>query len=293
VSIFIPARLRESVARYGAEEARWLERLPASVAELERAWSLTAGTAFDTHSSLSWVAPVQLADGSEAVLKVGIPHREARREADALRAFDGRGAVRLLRASEDGFALLLERCVPGTDLWSLGEEESNAVGATVLGQLWREPEPGAPFERLADLAAEWCTELPSEAPARGYDAGLITQAVATAHSLAATQPRLVLLHGDFHPSNVLAASREPWLAIDCKPLVGDPAYDLAQWLGNRCRWSEPSAVAVTSLRRQIRQFSDALDLDPARVAGWAFVKSLAWDWGPPAASLLHAAATGT
>jgi streptomycin 6-kinase len=292
VSFFIPEHLRESVARYGAEEIRWLECLPARVTELEQAWSLTAGQAFDSHSSLSWVAPVQLADGSAAVLKIGIPHREARREADALRALDGRGAVRLLRASDDGFVLLLERCVPGTDLWSLGEAESNAVGAAVLGRLWREPDPDAPFERLADLAAEWCAELPRAAPARGYDADLITHAVATARALADTQPRLVLLHGDFHPANVLAAAREPWLAIDCKPLVGDPAYDLAQWLGNRCRWPEPSADAVTSLQRQIEQFSDALDLDPARVAGWAFVKSLAWDWGPTAARLLRTAAIG-
>jgi streptomycin 6-kinase len=292
VSFFIPSRLREAVASYGAEEIRWLERLPTRVAELEQAWSLTAGQAFDTHSKLSWVAPVRLADGSEAVLKIGLPHREARREADALRALDGRGAVRLLRASEDGFALLLERCVPGTDLWTLGDEQANEVGAVVLRQIWREPEAGAPFERLADLAAEWCAELPREAPSQGYDADLITHAVATARKLVDTQPRNVLLHGDFHPSNVLAAAREPWLVIDCKPLVGDPAYDLAQWLGNRCRWSEPSVEAVTSLRQQIERFSDALELDPARVAGWAFVKSLGWDWGPTAAGLLREAFAG-
>lgn len=292
MSLYVPAALREAVASYEAEEQRWLERLPSRVSEVERAWSLTAGQAFDTHSRLSWVAPVRLADGTEAVLKIGIPHREARREADALRFLDGRGAVRLLCASEDGFTLLLERCVPGTDLWSLGDEEANAVGAGVLKGLWREPTAEAPFERLSDLAAEWCDELPREGPARGYGADLIQHAVATARALVATQPRLVLLHGDFHPSNVLSAAREPWLAIDCKPLVGDPAYDLAQWLGNRCRWSEPSAEAVASLRRQIRQFSDALALDPARVAGWAFVKSLGWDWGPATAGVLRAALEG-
>jgi streptomycin 6-kinase len=289
LSLFIPARLRESVAGYGAEESEWLAGLPDRVAELEQAWSLTAEQAFETQSRLSWVAPVRLADGCEAVLKIGIPHREARREADALRAFDGRGAVRLLRASADGFALLMERCVPGNDLWALGEEEANALGAAVLARLWREPEVEAPFEHLADLAAEWCAELPREAPARGYDAALITEAVERARFLAATQPRTVLLHGDFHPANVLAAAREPWLAIDGKPLVGDPAYDLAQWLGNRCRWSQPTPEAVTSLRRQIGQFSERLALEPARVAGWAFVKSLAWDWGPAAARVLHAA----
>ena len=105
-----------------------------------------------------------------------------------------------------------------------------------------------------------------------------------------SQPRTVLLHGDFHPGNVLAAAREPWLAIDPKPLLGDPAYDLAQWLGNRCEAVERSPDAGSAIRRQIDHLSDLLNLDPARVAGWAFVKSLGWDWGPPVARILRAGA---
>ena len=117
----------------------------------------------------------------------------------------------------------------------------------------------------------------------------MAQTIELARELAATQPRSVLLHGDFHPANVLAARREPWLAIDCKPLVGDPAYDLAQWLGNRCDAVEQSPDAAAIIRRQIEHMSDLLDLDPARVAGWAFVKSLGWDWGAPVARILRAA----
>jgi len=169
-------------------------------------------------------------------------------------------------------------------------EEGNAAGAAVLRQLWREPPPAVAFVRLSDLAAEWCESLPREAPAAGYDAALVAHAVELARELAATQPRTVLLHGDFHPGNVLAAAREPWLAIDPKPLVGDPAYDLAQWLGNRCEQAERSPDAVSAIRWQIDQFSDLLGLDPARVAGWAFVKSLGWDWGPPVARILRAGA---
>ena len=289
MSFFIPARVRETAATFGAEGTRWLADLPARVAELEQAWSLTAGPAFDTDGQVSWVAPVLPQDGSEAVLKISIPHPEARREADALRVYDGQGAVRLLRASEDAFSLLLERCVPGTNLWSLDVDESNAAGAAVLRQLWREPPPAVAFVRLSDLAAEWCESLPRTAPAAGYDAALVAHAVELARELAATQPRTVLLHGDFHPGNVLAAAREPWLAIDPKPLVGDPAYDLAQWLGNRCEAVERSPDAGSAIRRQIDHLSDLLNLDPARVAGWAFVKSLGWDWGPPVARILRAA----
>jgi streptomycin 6-kinase len=288
MSFFVPACVQETVAESGEKGKRWLEELPARVAELERAWSLTAGQPFDNGGYVSWVAPVQLEDGSEAVLKIQFPHREARHEAAALRVFDGRGAARLLRASKDEFSLLLERCVPGTNLWSLDEEEGNAVGADLLGRLWREPPPAGPFERLSDLAAEWCESLPRTAPAAGYDAALVTDAVALARMLAATQPRTVLLHGDFHPGNVLSSAREPWLAIDCKPLVGEPAFDLAQWLGKRCEVALRSPNPAAAVRSQIDQFGDLLGLDRARIAGWAFVKSLAWVFGPTA-RILHAA----
>lgn len=286
---FVPTRVRETAAGFGSAGTRWLDQLPARVAELEQAWSLTAGQAFDTDGQVSWVAPVHLGDGSEAVLKISIPHPEARHEGDALRVFDGQGAVRLLRASEDGFSLLLERCVPGTNLWLLDVDEGNAAGATVLRRLWREPPSSPAFDRLSDLAAEWCQSLPREGPAGGYDAALVAHAVDLARELAATQLRLVLLHGDFHPGNVLSAAREPWLAIDCKPLAGDPAYDLAQWLGNRCEAVERAPDASSAIRRQIGHLSDLLGLDAARVGGWAFVKSLGWDWGPPVARILRAA----
>jgi streptomycin 6-kinase len=289
-SFFVPRRVQETASGFGVEGARWLDQLPARVTELEQAWSLTAGRAFDTDGQVSWVAPVQLEGGSEAVLKISIPHPEARREADALRIFGGHGAVRLLRASADGFSLLLERCVPGTNLWSLDEKEGNAAGAAVLRRLWREPPPGMDFDRLSDLAAEWCESLPREGPAAGYDAALVAHAVELARELAATQPRTVLLHGDFHPGNVLSAAREPWLAIDCKPLVGDPAYDLAQWLGNRCEAVERSPDAA-AIRGQIDPLSRLLDLDPDRLGGWAFVKSIGWDWGPLVARILRAALT--
>lgn len=292
ITFFVPEGLREQAPFHGVEGIRWLDHLPAQVAELEQEWSLTAGRGFDHGGCVSWVAPVRLEDGTDAVLKIGIPHREARDEAAALRVFDGHGAVRLLRVSEDGFSLLLERCLPGEYLGSLGEDAADAAGAAVLQQLWREPPFQSHFESLPELAAEWCESLPRTAPAEGYDTVLVHHAIEMARELAATQPRKVLLHGDYHPANVLSAAREPWLAIDCKPLVGDPAYDLAQWLGNRCEAALQSAGPVAALRRQIDRFGSMLGLDPARIAGWAFVKSLGWDWGPTNARLLCDVADG-
>ncbi len=58
----------------------------------------------------------------------------------------------------------------------------------------------------------------------------------------------------------------PWLAIDPKPFVGDPAYDATQHLLNckaRLR-SDPDGT--------IRRFADLLGVDHERVRAWTFVR---------------------
>ncbi len=283
----VPSGLEKCALAFGAEGTRWLNSLPERVAQLERAWGFRTGPAFDHGGAASWVAPVELRDGSQAVLKIGIPHEEARFEAQALRFLGGRAAVRLLHVSEDGFSLLLERCLPGRDLWSLGQDDGDAVACGILPRLWRNPEPNAPFASLADAVAGWGQERPPGPAAAGYDAELVTLAVARGRELAASQREHVFLHGDFHPGNVLAAQRDPWLAIDPKPIIGEPAYDLAQWLYNRCGAALQSDDPVLALRQQIGRFAADLSLDPSRIAGWAFAKALGWDWGPEILVLFH------
>jgi streptomycin 6-kinase len=146
--------------------------------------------------------------------------------------------------------------------------------------LWRDPAPDVPFVSLADYVAGWWDDLPRLTAGADYDGAVVAAAVARGRELAASQAQRVLLHGDFHPGNVLAAQREPWLCIDPKPLLGEPAYDLAQWLFNRARFVIGSDDAVAILQQQIERFASDLGLDPARIAGWAFVKALGWECGP-------------
>src|SRR5205085_2979858 len=78
------------------EGRRWWAALPAIVADLEREWRVETGLPFRSGSA-SWVGPARAADGTDVVLKVNLPHREAREEATALALWDGAGAVRLYR----------------------------------------------------------------------------------------------------------------------------------------------------------------------------------------------------
>src|SRR3954452_24882848 len=126
--VTIPPQLDENIRSWhGQEGSDWLAALRAAVAGLADRWRLTVGQPFGDDGAVSWVAPATTTGGSEAVLKLFLPDLENRHEADALRHYGGRGAVRLLEA-ETG-ALLLERLRPGPSPRALGEDEQAGRGA--------------------------------------------------------------------------------------------------------------------------------------------------------------------
>jgi streptomycin 6-kinase len=79
-----------------AARGEWLAELPGSIAEIAAGWSLELGEPFVPGGECAWVAPARDRAGRELVLKVGRRHREAEHEGDALRLWDGDGAVRCL-----------------------------------------------------------------------------------------------------------------------------------------------------------------------------------------------------
>jgi streptomycin 6-kinase len=252
------------MCRGDAERIGWLERLPLVVRELESRWGLTLGSPFDgAEVSCAWAAPARRRDGSHAVLKIGLPHFESANEAEALRVWDGNGAVRLLDTDSASGALLLERCEPGTHLRALPEEAQDVVIAHLLPRLWRAPAPDHPFRPLSALTGMWADETAAQP---WPDAGLVRAGLRLLGELPVSATSRVVLATDLHAGNVLRAQREPWLAIDPKPFVGDPAYDATQHLLN-CR----ERLAADPLR-VIGRFAAQLGVDPERVRLWMFAR---------------------
>jgi streptomycin 6-kinase len=266
----IPAQVAAN-CRKTPERAAWLERLPQTVRSLEQRWRLAPGAPFDNQDvSCAWVAPATRSDGTSAVLKLGMPHMEGEHEIQGLRFWDGDPTVRLLEADEDLGAMLLERCHPGTPLRSLPEPEQDRVISGLLRRLWRLPPPPHPFRPLSALMKCWSDETLAQAD-QWTDAGLVREGLRLFEELPRTAPAEVLLATDLHAGNVLRAEREPWLAIDPKPFVGDPAYDVTQHLLNcdsRLR-ADPHGT--------IHRLADLLDLDAERIRLWVFARAAA-EW---------------
>src|SRR5262245_16251161 len=265
----IPNQLAAACRRTPALRS-WLEALPDAVHRLQSQWSLSwLGVPFDGNDvNCAWVAPVVCQDGSAAVLKLGMPHMEGTHEIHGLRFWDGEPTVRLLKADEGLNAMLLEPCEPGTTLRHVPEPTQDVVIAELLRRLWRVSAPPHPFRPLSVMTANWANETTADS-ARWPDCGLVQEGLRLFEELSRPSANDVLLATDLHAGNVLQAHREPWLVIDPKPFVGDPAYDATQHLLN-------SKERVRAQPKDtIRRFADLLGVDDDRVRLWMFARLVA------------------
>jgi streptomycin 6-kinase len=237
----------------------WRARLPGLVSELIDAWSLRVEGPFGG-LSYNYVAPATLTDGTAAVLKVFFPDDAAfAAEVEALRIYDGDGVVRLLALDESRRAMLLERALPGTDLWPLPSSQQIEIAAAMMRRLWRTPPPGCTLPPASEEVDRMVALAPQRA--RGdFPLHRVTRAKAIFDEIEASS-ETVVLHDDLHQANVLTAQREPWLVIDPHGLVGPPAWDTIQFILNVI-WPEPSSEERRrQIARHIDAFSDALSLD--------------------------------
>lgn len=274
VPVAVPAALRSGAGR-APGGAAWIARLPVLVARALDRWDLTAGEPF-VSGSASWCAPVTGPGGSDLVLKVSFPHDEARDEAAVLRAWRGRGAPLLVDAHAGDQALLLERVRPGTPLRAARTPVGRrlAEGADLLRVLHGTPGP-AGLPELTAVAAVWAGLMEQRAGgcrARGValDPGLLASALDVLRAPAPS--RVVLLHGDLNPGNLLRGP-DGWCAIDPKAMRGDPAYDpwpLLEQVGAPWRAPDPRR----ELRDRTRLVAERAALDPAAVAGWSSARSV-------------------
>lgn len=209
---------------YHGQQARtWLDQAPEVAGSWAERWDLAVGKPLEG-GSVSVVYSVEREDGP-AVLKLAAPwSRWSREEAAALRVWDGYGAIRLLAASDDGCALLLERVSPGTPATSM----TGADLAALLAKLTR---PAVPpdMPSLADALHLRFDRAEENRHGLLSDAQIFRARCAAVDLAGTLQGAPVICHGDLMSKNILMSNDRGPLAIDPNPCAGHPAYDAAQW----------------------------------------------------------------
>jgi streptomycin 6-kinase len=234
-------------------------------------WGLRLGPRLP--SGVNWVAEATDRDGHDVVLKLLDDPADA--EAAALRLLDGRGAARLLDADEALGALLIERVRPGTPLDTADDERATRVLAELMPRLWRPVPRGHALPTVEGWGEGFARHRARFGGGAGpLDAGVFARGEAAFAELVASSAPRVVLHGDLHQDNVVRAEREPWLAIDPKGVIGEPAYEPGVWLHNPVPGLLDLDAPGRVLARRLDVLAETLELDRERLRAWGFAQAV-------------------
>jgi streptomycin 6-kinase len=267
----LPDGVLGMVAR-GPDWAAWVDRLPALVQSLYDDWELRPD-GWMMHGYCALVVPVVAPGSRRAMLKVSFPDVESEHEHLALSHWGGAGAVPLLRADPHRRAMLLEalRDVSLGEAWDI-------EACTVVGELYAQLHVPAPHQLrlLTDVLGpemEQVSSLPRSAP---LPRRLVQQASSLARDLLSDPASTgTLIHRDLHYENVLLSEAGDWLAIDPKPVSGDPHFEIAPMLWNRYEElvGPSSGLSVRDgVRRRFHTVVDTAGLDEVRARDWVIVR---------------------
>lgn len=275
---------RRIVEVHGELGRAWLDVLPALLAEMAGRWNLRIGPAVD-RLSYNFVCAAVRADGSPAMFKAGVPDSALTSDIEALSAYGGRGAARLLERDEEAGVMLLERVEPGTTLLSLlqsqHDEWATDVAASVMRNLHSAKDilpTNYPF-RTVD---SWAVGLGRLRATFGGSTGpfppeIVERAEGLFKDLLATANGPVLLHGDLHHENILESRDRGYLAIDPEGVIGEPAFEAGAYLRNPL----PDILNEDSVSfhlRRIKQLADGMGVDRERVRDWAVAQAVLSGW---------------
>ena len=255
----------------GEDWVAWLDGLPRRASGLLAEWELTQ-VAASLHGFCSLVLPVVDNDGRGAALKISFDgDDESEHEGLVLQRWAGEGAVRLQRADPHRRALLLD-WLPGGDLRDTWDIEA----CEVVGGLYaRLHVPALPQLRtVASYVEGWLADLADLGHEVPVPRRYVEQALSLGRDLVAPDAGAdVVVHGDLHYANVLADVEGRWVAIDPKPMSGDPHYEPAPMLWNRMDELGSSSESVRDgLRRRFHTLVDVAGLDEERARDWVVVR---------------------
>lgn len=254
----------------------WLAQFPHTIASVAERYNLTLGDPFTL--SYNYVCAATMRDGTPVVLKLSPPYHEFYHEVNALRHYDIRGCAQVLDVDLVARAVILERVFPGEPLHTLSlrnDEAATHIAAEVMQNLWKPLAVDHTFPTIAD----WSRGLQELRAAHGGGTGpmpthLVERAEAIYRELLVDAPRSVLLHGDLHHSNILSATRAPYLAIDPKGLAGEPAYEVGPFFYNPSPEIYQRADLKEVLARRLAIFDEHLPFDRERLLACAFAHSV-------------------
>lgn len=264
---------------HGQQAERWLSELPNLLERFQQTWNIRLIKQVPNLSYNLVYFAENLIDNSNVIFKAGIPNPDLDNEIRSLHYFAGNGCIELLQYDMKHGVMLLEQAIPGVMLDTLTmqglDDQAVYICADII-DLLHSPAIVTPdlrkLAKLSDRLNEYheVRDIITANPDKynTFDLDLFDHAENLFADLNVTTTETVVMHGDLHHYNILSARREPWLAIDPKGIIGDPAFELAAFMINPL----PQIVATSNLpqllARRIDLFHEILGYPRQRIRDW-------------------------
>jgi streptomycin 6-kinase len=269
----LPQSFTQKVNRiFGEAGSVWLPQLPEIVAQCRETWGLAEGT-LCPFLSMNYIEFTTTRDGRPVALKIGVPHQDLFTEMEALALYNGRGTVRLLGCNPERGALLLQRAMPGTMLWQVGDnaQQTQIAASAMLSLLPQVPERTQlpHFSQWTERAfrltrTEWD-------PEERWPRDLLERAEAIMNEVSPDRSRDVVLHGDLHHENILWDDGDGWVVIDPKGVIGPRWLEAGRYIQNQLPDDVPFSVHEALVRERVEIFSNKLSLPAKKIVAGALV----------------------
>ncbi len=256
------------------EGRKWIAELPHLVDLMCRRWGLERNCEPIRHGYGAVVIPVRRRS-ERFVLKLAWPAQGVADEKRGLEVWDGHGMVRMFAVDLSVGALLLERLDSNRALRDLEAIDAARVAGMLLRRLSIPAAPG--FRDVRTLVRATADSL--EAHRMRSDCPVpqewLKMALQHARYLATHASTDLLIHADLHFDNILAGTREPWLAVDPRPVAGEPEQAVPELL-----WTRHDIEDDEGIRRMLAMVLDSAGLDVDRTHLWVIVRCVEyWLWG--------------
>lgn len=273
----IPSSFKTTIQDvHGERGQQWIEKLPSTIQEIEEKLAIQIIQPF-SNLSYNYVSLARKENGEEVVLKLGVPCEELNNEIEALRYFQGDGAVTLFDSDPDYGFLLLEYLKPGMSLAHIDDEKK---ATTIIGQTMKKLWKPVPTRYTFPSIKKWANGLQRLRVHFDGDSGplpkdLVEKAEDLFPQLIKTIAKPFLLHGDLHHDNVLCMGADRWLAIDPKGVFGEAEYETIAYLRNHLfNKTNPKKI----LANRVQQLAEELQLDKERIIAWGLSHCILSSW---------------
>jgi streptomycin 6-kinase len=198
----------------------------------------------------------------------------------ALQVYAGNGIVQLLEADFEHQVFLLERIRPGRELVSIKDDDLRTrIAARVMQRLWVQEFGAYPLLTVESWTAGFVNLRPHFNGTTGpFPEYLVDAAEGIFADFILSQGERFLLHGDLHHWNILSGTRQPWLALDPKGVIGEREYEIGALLRNP-NLDDYNPQALKGLQdRRVSILTELLGFDRQRILGWGIAQAVLSAW---------------